>query len=79
MLNDNMLSCRDQDSDLLQGSLLLRDLFKVLNYSLEDNMLNSAHRGRVQAARELSQDGMKAYQSLIMSVQLNKNMEMKWR
>lgn len=50
-LNDNVLSCRDQDSNLLQGSLA--DLFKVLNYSLEDNMLNSAHRCRVQAAREL--------------------------
>lgn len=53
MLNDNVLSCRDQDSDLLQGSLLLRDLVKVLNYILEDNMLNSAHRCRVQAAKEL--------------------------
>lgn len=30
MLNDNVLSSRNQDSDLLQGSLL-RDLFKSLN------------------------------------------------
>lgn len=53
ILNDNVLSCRDQKSDLLQGSVLLTDLFKILNYSLEDNMLNSAHRCRLQAAREL--------------------------
>lgn len=53
MLNDSVLSCRDQGSDLLQGSPLLRVLLKVLNYGLEDNMLNSAHRCRVQAAREL--------------------------
>lgn len=53
ILNDNVLSCRDQKSDLLQGSVLLTDLFKILNYNLEDNMLNSAHRCRLQAAREL--------------------------
>lgn len=59
---------------------VIRDLFNVLNYSLEDYMLNSAHRYRVQAARELlDQDGMEVYQSLTMSVQLNENTEMEWR
>lgn len=53
MINDNVLACRDLASGLLQGSPLHWVLFKVLNYDLEDDMLNSPHRCSMHAAWEL--------------------------
>lgn len=52
-IKDNMLALRDMTNGWLQGSLLHWVLFKVLNYDLEDDMLNSAHRCSIQAALEL--------------------------